>query len=37
MSRFVVWRILTPYLIDIRKYSEDEAYGAIRNWLDECS
>ena len=32
--KFVVWRILTPYLIDIRKCSADEAYGIIGNWLD---
>ena len=35
--KFVVWRILTPYLINIRKCSADEAYGIIGNWLDKCS
>jgi hypothetical protein len=35
--KFVIWRILAPYLINIRKSSVDEAYDAIRNWLDECS
>ena len=35
--KFVVWRILTPYLINIRKCSVDEAYGIIGNWLDKCS
>jgi hypothetical protein len=35
--KFVVWRILTPYLINIRKCSADEAYNTIRNWLNKCS
>jgi hypothetical protein len=32
-----MWRILAPYLINIRKYSIDEAYDTIRNWLNKCS
>lgn len=35
--KFVVWRILAPYFINIRKCSEVEAYGIIRDWLDKCS
>ena len=35
--KFAVWRILAPYLINIRKCSSDEAFGIIRNWLDRCS
>jgi hypothetical protein len=35
--KFVIWRILAPYLINVRKCSEDEAYNVIRNWLDKCS
>ena len=35
--KFVVWRILSPYLINIRKYSADESYEVIKNWLDKCS
>ena len=35
--KFVVWRILAPYLINIRKCSADEAYNLIKNWLDKCS
>ena len=33
--KFVVWRILAPYLINIRKYSADEASNIIRDWLDK--
>jgi hypothetical protein len=29
-----VWRILAPYLINVRKCSDDMATGIIRNWLD---
>ena len=35
--RFALWRILVPYLINIRKCSDDEAYETIKNWLDRCS
>jgi Primase X len=34
--KFVVWRILAPYLINIRKCSAEEASNIIRNWLDNC-
>jgi hypothetical protein len=30
-------RILSPYLINIRKYLPEEAFDAIKNWLDRCS
>ena len=35
--KFTVWRILAPYLINIRKYSADEAFHIMRDWLDRCS
>ncbi len=35
--KFTVWRILAPYLINIRKYSADEAFHLMRDWLDRCS
>ena len=35
--KFVVWRILSPYLINIKKCSVDEASNLIKNWLDKCS
>ena len=35
--KFVMWRILAPYLINIRKCSADEASGTLKNWLDRCS
>jgi hypothetical protein len=35
--KFVTWRILAPYLINIRKCSVDEAYDIITDWLNKCS
>ena len=35
--KFVVWRILAPYLINIKKCSIDEAFNTIKDWLDKCS
>ena len=34
--KFVVWRIIAPYLTNVRKCSADEASIVIRNWLDIC-
>jgi hypothetical protein len=35
--KFAIWRILSPYLINIRKCSVEEATNMIKNWLDKCS
>ena len=35
--KFAVWRILAPYLINIRKYSQKRLYNIIQNWLNRCS
>jgi hypothetical protein len=35
--KFTVWRILSPYLINIRKCSVEEATDMIKNWLNKCS
>ena len=32
--KFTMWRILTPYLINIRKCSAHEAFHIMRDWLD---
>jgi hypothetical protein len=34
--KFVVWRILAQYLINIRECSADVAFDIINNWLDTC-
>jgi hypothetical protein len=35
--KFVVWRILSPYLINIRKRPPGEASNMIKNWLNRCN
>ena len=35
--KFVIWSILSPYLINIRKCSVEEASNLIKNWLDKCN
>jgi hypothetical protein len=32
-----IWRILAPYLINVRNLSYKEAFDVISNWLDKCS
>jgi hypothetical protein len=34
--KFVTWRILVPYLTNIRKCSDDEVFDVVRKWLDRC-
>jgi hypothetical protein len=31
-----MWRILAPYLINIKKLSYDEAFTVIKDWLKGC-
>jgi hypothetical protein len=35
--KLAIWRILAPYLLNVRRLSSDEAHGIIREWLDKCS
>ena len=34
--KYCIWRILTPYLVNVRKLSDDESFSAIFTWLDRC-
>jgi hypothetical protein len=34
--KYALWRIVAPYLINIRKLSYEDALGIIRDWLDNC-
>jgi len=34
--KYVMWRILAPYLINVRELSKDEAFNVIRDWLNKC-
>jgi hypothetical protein len=35
--KLAIWRILAPYLLNIRSLSPDEAQDIIREWLDNCN
>jgi hypothetical protein len=35
--KYAIWRILAPYLINIRKMSESEAFRIIVEWLYKCN
>ena len=35
--KYCIWRILTPYLLNIRKISTDQAFNIINEWLDKCN
>ena len=34
--KFAIWRVLAPYLLNIRGLSQEQARNIIGNWLDEC-
>jgi hypothetical protein len=35
--KYVVWRILSPYLIKVKKLSHEESSKIIKQWLGECN
>jgi hypothetical protein len=35
--KYCIWRVLSPYLINIRKLLEQEVDDIIRDWLDRCN
>jgi Primase X len=35
--KFAIWRILAPYLINIRGSSTEDAYNLTRDWLNRCN
>jgi hypothetical protein len=35
--KYCIWRILAPYLINIRKLEDEQASHIIREWLDKCN
>ena len=34
--KYVIWRILSPYLLNIKKLPKEESYSVIKDWLDKC-
>lgn len=35
--KYCIWRIMTPYLLNIRKLPEQECHDIIKEWLEKCS
>ncbi|MGC1134091.1 MAG: hypothetical protein WA941_14800 [Nitrososphaeraceae archaeon] len=35
--RYCVWRILTPYLVNVRRLPDEESYSVISWWLEKCN
>src|SRR5215212_6989942 len=34
--KYIIWRILSPYLLNVKKLSKEEAYSVMKEWLDKC-
>jgi hypothetical protein len=34
--KYIIWRILCPYLLNIKKLPKEESYSIIKDWLDKC-
>jgi hypothetical protein len=34
--KYIIWRILSPYLLNVRKFPKEEAYSVMKEWLDKC-
>jgi hypothetical protein len=35
--KYCIWRIFTPYFVNVRRLSRSEVFNLIVNWLDKCS
>ncbi|MFL6410639.1 MAG: DNA primase noncatalytic subunit PriX, partial [Nitrososphaeraceae archaeon] len=35
--KYIIWTILSPYLLNIKKLPKEEAYSVIKDWLDKCN
>ena len=35
--KFTIWRILAPYLTNIKKLRYEDAFATIREWLEKCN
>ena len=35
--KLTLWRILCPYLVNIRKLSYEESFQILKEWLDKCN
>jgi hypothetical protein len=35
--KYIIWRILSPYLLNVKKLPKEESYSVIKAWLDGCN
>jgi hypothetical protein len=35
--KYIIWRILSPYLLNVKKLANEESYSVIKEWLDGCN
>ena len=35
--KYIIWRILSPYLFNVKKLPKEEAYSLTKEWLDKCN
>jgi hypothetical protein len=34
--KYIIWRILSPYLLNVKKLPQEESYSVMKDWLDKC-
>jgi hypothetical protein len=34
--KYIIWRILSPYLLNVKKLPKEEVYSVMKEWLDKC-
>jgi Primase X len=34
--KYIIWRILSPYLLNVKKLPKEEAYSVMKEWLEKC-
>jgi Primase X len=34
--KYIIWRILSPYLLNVKKLPKEEAYTVMKDWIDKC-
>ena len=35
--KYIIWRILSPYLLNVKNLPREESYSVIKDWLDKCN
>jgi Primase X len=35
--KYCIWRILSPYLLNVKRLSNEEVYSIMKGWLDKCN